>query len=75
MSQVSRAARAAVERAGGSVTTVYYNKLGLRALTRPEWFVKKGRLLPRSARPPPKLAAQFDMVGELPPNSPAMLLQ
>eukprot|EP00887_Chlorella_sp_A99_P001061 scaffold14.g1061.t1 len=69
VSQASVAARAAVERAGGSVTTVYYNQLGLRALTRPEWFEKKGRLLPRPARPPPRLAAQFDRVGELPPRT------
>jgi large subunit ribosomal protein L15 len=69
VSQVSAAAREAVERAGGSVTTVYYNELGLRALTRPEWFAGKGRLLPRPARPPPKLAGRFDRVGELPPNT------
>lgn len=30
VSQASKSAREAVERAGGSVTTVYYNKLGLR---------------------------------------------
>ncbi len=32
VSATSEAARAAVEAAGGSVTTVYYNRLGLRAL-------------------------------------------
>ncbi|KAK9821444.1 hypothetical protein WJX81_008136 [Elliptochloris bilobata] len=37
VSQVSAAAREAVEAAGGRVTTVYYNELGLRALLRPEW--------------------------------------
>jgi large subunit ribosomal protein L15 len=63
----SSAAREAIEKAGGSVTTVYYNKLGLRALTQPEWFDKKGRVLPRPARPPPKLAARFDVRGDLPP--------
>ena len=31
VSQASAAARAAVEAAGGSVTTVYYNKLGAPA--------------------------------------------
>lgn len=67
VSQASAAARAAVEAAGGSVTTVYYNQLGLRALTRPDWFERKGRLLPRPARPPPKLQPRFDRVGELPP--------
>lgn len=69
VSQVSKAARSAIEAAGGSVTTVYYNQLGLRALTRPDWFAKKGRLLPRPARPPPKLAGKFDQVGELPPST------
>ena len=39
-----------MEKAGGSVTTVYYNKLGLRALLQPDWFEAKGRLLPRAAR-------------------------
>lgn len=63
----STAAREAIEKAGGSVTTVYYNKLGLRALTQPEWFDKKGRVLPRPARPPPKLAGRFDVRGDLPP--------
>ncbi len=69
VSQVSQSAKEAVERAGGSVTTVYYNELGLRALTKPGWFAKKGRLLPRPARPPPKLAGQYDAVGELPPRT------
>ena len=53
---------------GGSVTTVYYNKLGLRALLMPEWFEKKGRLLPRPARPPPKKWDHYDTVGSLPPD-------
>lgn len=67
VSSASAAARAAVEAAGGRLTTVYYNDLGLRALLRPEWFEKKGRVLPRPARPPPKLAPRFDAVGALPP--------
>jgi large subunit ribosomal protein L15 len=69
VSQVSDVAKAAVEAAGGSVTTVYYNQLGLRALIRPDWFAAKGRLLPCAARPPPKLEARFDRVGELPPST------
>ncbi|EPS68867.1 hypothetical protein M569_05902, partial [Genlisea aurea] len=67
--EVSRAtvrAKAAVEAAGGSVRRVYYNKLGLRALLRPEWFEKKGRLLPRPAKPPPKQSDRVDSVGRLP---------
>ncbi|KAL6534768.1 hypothetical protein OROGR_013443 [Orobanche gracilis] len=54
VSRVTVRAKAAVEAAGGSVRRVYYNKLGFRALLKPEWFEKKGRLLPRAARPPPK---------------------
>ena len=69
VSQVSASAKAAIEKAGGSVTTVYYNQLGLRALLRPDWFEAKGRLLPRPARPPPKYEGRFDTVGELPPRT------
>lgn len=68
VSGVSAAAREAVEKAGGSVTTVYYNKLGLRALLSPEWFEKKGRLLPRNAQPHPKKRDRFDVTGSLPPS-------
>ena len=63
VSQVSAAARAAIEAAGGAVTTVYYNQLGLRALLKPDWFARKGRLMPRAARPPPRLASRFEAVG------------
>ncbi|RWW60138.1 hypothetical protein BHE74_00032885 [Ensete ventricosum] len=45
---------------------VYYNKLGFRALLQPEWFAKKGRLLPRPARPPPKQRDRVDAIGRLP---------
>lgn len=65
VSQVSAQARRAIEQHGGSVKTVYYNKLGLRALLTPEWFAKKERLLPKPARPPPKKACRFDAVGTL----------
>jgi large subunit ribosomal protein L15 len=68
VSGVSATAREAVEKVGGSVTTVYYNKLGLRALLMPDWFEKKGRLLPRPARPHPKKKDQFDFTGSLPPT-------
>ena len=67
VSEVSESARKAVELAGGSVTTVYYNQLGLRALMTPDWFAEKGRQLPRAARPPPKVGVKYDQVGELPP--------
>ena len=68
VSEASESARKAVEAAGGSVTTVYYNQLGLRALMTPDWFADKGRQLPRAARPPAKIGAQYDQVGELPPK-------
>ncbi len=68
VSGVSGTAKAAVEKAGGSVTTVYYNKLGLRALLMPDWFEKKGRLLPRPAQPHPKKKERFDVTGSLPPR-------
>lgn len=65
---MSESAREAVEKAGGSVTRVHYNKLGLRALLKPEWFAKKGRLLPRPARPPPRIRHMglVDAIGRLP---------
>lgn len=66
VSRVTVRAKAAVEAAGGSVRRVHYNKLGLRALLKPEWFEKKGRLLPRPARPPPKLQDKVDSIGRLP---------
>lgn len=68
VSDVSELARKAIERCGGTIQTVYYNKLGLRALLMPEWFDKKGRLLPRPARPPPKKWDKYNTVGSLPPD-------
>ena len=62
VSQASATARAAIEKAGGSVTEVYYNRLGLRALLKPEKFP----VMIKNARPPPKLARRFQKVGELP---------
>ncbi|XP_078436149.1 ribosomal protein L18e/L15 superfamily protein [Wolffia australiana] len=75
VSRVTVGAKAAVEAAGGSVRKVYYNKLGLRALLKPEWFEKKGRLLPRAARPPPKQRDKVDSIGRLPaPTKPIPFL-
>ncbi|KAH6829845.1 Ribosomal protein L18e/L15 superfamily protein [Perilla frutescens var. hirtella] len=64
--RVTVRAKAAVEAAGGSVRRVYYNKLGFRALLKPEWFEKKGRLLPKAVRPPPKLSDKVYSIGRLP---------
>lgn len=66
VSRVTVRAKEAVEAAGGSVRRVYYNELGFRALLKPEWFAKKGRLLPRAARPPPKQKDKVDSIGRLP---------
>lgn len=66
VTRVTVRAKEAVEAAGGSVRKVYYNKLGFRALLKPEWFEKKGRLLPKAARPPPKQQDKVDSIGRLP---------
>lgn len=66
VSRVTTRAKEAVEAAGGSVRKVYYNKLGFKALLKPEWFEKKGRLLPKAARPPPKQKDKVDSIGRLP---------
>ncbi|KAI8465220.1 MAG: hypothetical protein J3K34DRAFT_473612 [Monoraphidium minutum] len=68
VSACSAPARAAVEAAGGSVTAVYYNTLGLRALLKPEAFEAKGRRLPSAPRAwPPRDNGKFDAIGQLPP--------
>eukprot|EP00741_Cyanophora_paradoxa_P017746 tig00000203_g17140.t1 len=53
VSWASKRAEEAVEKAGGVVRKVYYNRLGLRVLLHPEKFDPK--LTPRFAAPPPKL--------------------
>lgn len=74
VSRVTTRAKEAVEAAGGSVRKVYYNKLGFKALLKPEWFEKKGRLLPKAARPPPKQKDKVDSIGRLPaPTKPIPL--
>ncbi|KAJ3687847.1 hypothetical protein LUZ61_017011 [Rhynchospora tenuis] len=73
VTRVTSRAKAAVEEAGGSVRKVYYNKLGFKALLKPEWFEKKGRLLPKAARPPPKQRDKVDSIGRLPaPTKPIL---
>jgi large subunit ribosomal protein L15 len=49
VSQASTSAINAVEAAGGSIVTVYHNRLGLRALLKPHKF----EILPQNARPNP----------------------
>jgi len=55
ISRASENAIDAVENVGGEVTTVHYNKLALRALLKPHKFA----LLPKFARPPPKLQPYY----------------
>jgi large subunit ribosomal protein L15 len=55
VSRASQAAIAAIENVGGEVTTVHYNRLALRALLKPEKF----DILPKFARPPPKLQPYY----------------
>ncbi|KAF6146427.1 hypothetical protein GIB67_037727 [Kingdonia uniflora] len=75
VSRVTVRAKQAVEAAGGSVRKVFYNKLGFKALLKPEWFEKKGRLLPKAARPPPKQRDKVDSIGRLPaPTKPIPFL-
>ncbi|CEG44147.1 ribosomal protein l15 [Plasmopara halstedii] len=50
VSQASKSAIEAVEANGGSIVSVYYNRLALRALLKPHKF----ETLPQSARPNPK---------------------
>ena len=54
VSGASNSAIDAIEKCGGTITSVYYNRLGLRVLLKPEKFEGLGPL-PRRARPPPKL--------------------
>ncbi|KAJ9054262.1 YmL10 [Entomophthora muscae] len=56
--EITRATKAAidhVESIGGKITTVYYNTLGLRALTKPEKFFK----LPKFAAPTRKKDIEY----------------
>lgn len=57
VSKASRAAIDAIEQQGGSVTTAYYNRLGLRVLLKPEKFEE--RPLPRRALPKRKTMAYY----------------
>lgn len=55
VSRASEQAISAVEEVGGEITTVHYNKLALRALLRPHKF----DVIPRQARPPPRLMEYY----------------
>ncbi len=55
VSRASQSAIEALEAVGGEVTTVHFNRLALRALMKPHKF----ELLPKRARPPPKLLPYY----------------
>ncbi len=55
ISRASAGAIEAIEKVGGEVTTVHYNRLALRALLKPEKF----DIIPKRARPPPKLMQYY----------------
>jgi large subunit ribosomal protein L15 len=73
VSRASASAIAAVEARGGSVTTVHYNALALRALLRPHRFANGDDTgkhphetrppLPQPARPPPKWQSYYTRHG------------
>jgi len=55
ISRASKSAIAAIEAAGGRVTTVYYNRLGLRTHLMPHKFEH----MPRRARPTPEIMPYY----------------
>jgi large subunit ribosomal protein L15 len=63
VSRVSAKAKELIEAAGGTVTRVHYNRLGLRALLKPHKFPQG---LPKPARTPPKMRKFVDREGTLP---------
>jgi large subunit ribosomal protein L15 len=59
VTEVTPAAAEVVLRAGGTVTLAWYNRLGLRALIKPEKWTALGLPLPRWASPPPKMEKRY----------------
>ena len=55
VSNASDEAIKAIEASGGTVTCVHFNKLAMRAMTKPIHF----EVLPRRARPPPRLMDMY----------------
>lgn len=55
ISRASEGAIEAIENVGGEITTVHYNRLALRALLKPDKF----EVIPKRARPPPKLMQYY----------------
>jgi large subunit ribosomal protein L15 len=63
VNRASENAIAHAEEVGGQVTTTHWNRLAMKALISPEKFPKMANgeeyLLPKQARPPPKLQAYY----------------
>ena len=57
VSQASQSAIEAVEKQGGQIKSVYHNRLALRALLKPHKF--EGKIVPRRAKPTPKLMSYY----------------
>ncbi|EKX52737.1 hypothetical protein GUITHDRAFT_101888 [Guillardia theta CCMP2712] len=57
VSDASAQAKRIIEEAGGKVIIAYYNRLGLRAMLKPEKFER----IPRRAAPPPKLMWKYPL--------------
>jgi len=55
ISRASKSAIDAIEAVGGEVVTVHFNQLALRALLKPHKF----EIIPRRARPPPKMLTYY----------------
>lgn len=72
VSAVSARARKAIEDRGGTVTTVYYNRLGLKALVKPDKFVS-GMIKPAGMPPKLRHKGQYDRVGTLSQHVPETL--
>jgi len=55
ISRASKAAIDAIEAANGTITTIHYNRLALKVLLKPHRF----DIIPKRARPPPKLMSYY----------------
>ena len=62
VTQVSKNAQLAIEKAGGTVKRVYYDRIGLKYLLSPERFV--GKIKPARATPKPADRYKFDDWGQ-----------
>ena len=70
VSKCSIEAEKAIERSGGTVRMVYYDKTGLRALLKPHAYVKKGLMIPPPARyVPSKRIDAYDFPGDTQPKT------